>query len=239
MNIFSSIRSQAKLLDGWHYGEGSAANQSSIDAALELCAQLLKRGYNGSDMEDFPYSNGKIEVVLEANLEVSFIVENTNSVRVRFYTGDEYILIAAKVKVSDAVEFIPKRECNTFATYISEISEEEKEVTSEAKAFGMTIGAGYPSSNWNASIVNQAVHVPMPRPSTGTSPTLLRYYSSPSGKMNYLHIRESSIPLQTTRATSMSRFQTKKRQTPLFAKSPIVSWDEFNPVEAMDLTPSA
>jgi hypothetical protein len=236
MNIFSSIRAQANLPVGWHYGEGAAPGTPAIGAALELCSLLFKRGYSDSDMEDFPYSNGRVEVMLEAGLEVSFIVEDSNSIRVRFFMDGEYVLVATKATIQEAIEFVPTRECNTFATYISEISETKKAVTSEEKAFWTMTEAASPSSNWNVLIVNPEIHAITPPPSTAKSLILLPLYSSSSPTMNYPRILDSRTPLQTTRATITSRSRTKKKPTHLFVKSHIVPWDEFMPVEATERT---
>ena len=233
MNIFSSIRSQAKLPNGWHYGEGVPASQSAIEGALELCAQLLKRGYSDADMEDFPYSNGKIEVVLEANLEVSFIVENASSVRVRFYTGSEYVLIAAQTTVAEAVEFIPKRECNTFAIYISGTSDEKRKAILAGEAFRTVTEAGSQLSNWIVQIANPEIPATTPHPFTGKLLTHLPRYTSLSGMMSYPPMPESNRIHGTIPATTTSRAPIRNKPTALYARSRIVPWDEFAPAESM------
>ncbi len=105
MNILSSIRAQSLLADGWHNGSGRAARPEAVEGALNLCLRLLRRGYSDSELEDFPYADGKIEIALSDSFEMSFVVTNANSIRVRRFADEQYMMtmeVESRLSTSNA-----------------------------------------------------------------------------------------------------------------------------------------
>jgi hypothetical protein len=238
MNIFSSIRSQASLPQGWNYGVCRAPTSTIIEGALELCSGLLKKGYREADIEDFPYGNGAIEITVSSTPETSFIVTDRASIRVRRYINEEYVLVEERANLEQAIELTPRKECTLFVTYMSEISEKSAADISGAVVFATQMAVGYPWLSSIAPFENRDVYAVTPMRTTENSPVLLQYYSSsfPAKRKDFLSTPESSSTIEMNRVTTTSRGLTPKKPILSSGRRQIPSMDGYGLADQTDLS---
>ena len=62
MNIFKSLESHKDLAAGWYQGKGGPLSERVIETAKVVCEGLISAGVEVDDLEDFPFSDGRLEI---------------------------------------------------------------------------------------------------------------------------------------------------------------------------------
>jgi hypothetical protein len=129
VTIFESIQSHATLPKGWNYGKGGPLLPLVIQTGINLCEKLIAAGYSFDDMEDFPFSDGRLQVVLfHRSDEYQFLINTKGTFSLTLYDGESFRLLTENKDIDQIFALFESRtKCNSFDIFTSEISARKME----------------------------------------------------------------------------------------------------------------